>query len=70
MEIINLELNDNEAFFQLPKQEYRLNDMITLANSKTADLLSSMFSRTIESPNNWSDTHLESYSFCKSRNKK
>ena len=67
-EIINLELNDNEAFFQLPKQEYRLNDMLTLTNSKTADLLSSMFSRTIESPNNWSNTHLESYSFCKSRN--
>ena len=63
----NLVCNDGEAFF-MPPRNYRLNDMIRLSNSKTADLLSSIFSKTIESPNTWTDTHSENYDFCKSRN--
>ncbi len=66
-EINKLEINDNEVFCQIVKNPHRIGDMIRLSNSKTADLLSSMFSRTIESPNSWYDAHYDYYQFCKGR---
>ncbi len=72
--INKLEINDNEVFCQIFKNPPILNrqigDMIRLSNSKTADLLSSMFSRTIESPNSWYDAHFDYYQFCKGRGMK
>ena len=65
--INKLEINDNEVFCQIDKYPHRIGDMIRLSNSKTADLLSSMFSRTIESPNSWYDAHYDYYHFCKGR---
>ena len=40
----------------------------THSNSKTSDIVSSIFSKTIQYPNDWQGTHRELFLYCKNLN--
>ena len=68
-DFMDIELKDKIIFCKtFPEMKNYLDDSIRLTNSHTSDILSSIFSKTIEYPNNWEGTHKELYLYCKNLN--
>ena len=68
-DFMNIELEDKIIFCKtFPKMKNYFDDSIRITNSHTSDILSTIFSKTIEYPNNWKGTHKELYSYCKNLN--